>query len=81
MIMASMFFMSTAPRPHSMPSRISPPNGSTRPVRGVGRDDVEVAVDDEGRLAMRVGALDSRDDARAAGCGVDELRARGPASR
>ena len=32
-IIASMSFMSTAPRPHSMPSRISPANGSTLQLR------------------------------------------------
>ena len=48
-IIASMSFMSTAPRPQSMPSRISPANGSTLQFAAIGRDDVEVAVQHERR--------------------------------
>ncbi len=43
-IIASMSFMSTAPRPQTQPSRSSPANGSHRPVGGVRRHDVEVSV-------------------------------------
>ena len=64
-IMASMSFMSTAPRPHSIPSRISPAKGSTLQfVRDRG-DDVEVSVQDERRL-VAVASRHAGDDVRAA---------------
>ena len=44
-----------------------------RPVRGIGGDHVEVAMDDEGRL-LGVAARDASDDARATRVGVDQLR-------
>jgi len=43
------------------------------PVARVGRNDIEVTVDDEGRLA-RVGALDTGHHARAARIGLEHLR-------
>ena len=68
-IMASMSFMSTAPRPQSMPSRMTPPNGSTSSSR-VGRHDVEVTVHDErGRSGSAPG--DAGDHARAAGAAIE----------
>ena len=59
---ASMSFMSTAPRPHTHPSAISPANGSQPPVDRVGRHDVQVTVDEEGGAAP-VGAFDAGDQA------------------
>ena len=68
-----MFFMSTAPRPQSMPSLMTPSNGSTRQLSGSAGTTSSVAVHDERGLA-RVGTLDAGDDARAAGFRVEELR-------
>ena len=59
---ASMSFMSTAPRPQTQPSASSPANGSRRQSSGVGRDDVEVPVDEEGGAAP-VGPFDPGDEA------------------
>ncbi len=61
-----MSFMSIAPRPQTQPSAISPENGSCRQSGGVGGDDVEVAVDEEGG-AFGVPAGDSGYQAGALG--------------
>ena len=50
-IIASMSFMSTAPRPQTQPSAISPGERVVGPVVGVGRHDVGVAVDEQRRAA------------------------------
>ena len=52
-IIASMSFMSTAPRPQTQPSAISPANGSTCQSLGLRRHDVEVAVHEQ-RVAAAV---------------------------
>ena len=50
-IIASMSFMSTAPRPQTQPSRDLAGERVDRPVGGVGRYDVEVTVDQQRRPA------------------------------
>ena len=61
-IIASMSFMSTAPRPQTQSSAISPANGSWVQSRGLGGHDVEVAVDEQ-RRAAGVLALPPHDEA------------------
>ncbi len=59
-IIASMSFMSTAPRPQSMPSLTTPPKGSTVQFAGSAGTTSRVPVHDERRAGVR--ALDSSDD-------------------
>ena len=68
-----MSFMSTAPRPHSMPSRISPANGSTLQLRASAGTTSRWPCSDE-RGLVGVASRHPRDDARAPGLGLEELR-------
>ena len=72
-VIASMSFMSTAPRPQTQPSAISPENGWCGPVVGVGRDDVGVPVDQQ-RGPRRVLALDPGHGGGAALVRLEDLR-------
>ena len=58
--------MSTAPRPHTSPSTISPRERIALPAIGVDRHDIGVAHQQE-RRRVRVAALDARDEVLAAG--------------
>ncbi len=56
-----MSFMSTAPRPHSIPVLHDAAEGIDAPVLGDGRNHVEVAVQDEGGLvAVAAGHADAQ---------------------
>ena len=58
--------MSTAPRPHTSPSTISPPNGSRVQPAGLTGHDVGVAEQQQ-RRRRRVGAVEAGDDGRPIG--------------
>ncbi len=80
MIIASMFFMSTAPRPHSMPSRTTPPNGSTvQFVGSAGTTSVCPCTTSAGFVRSAPSTLAMH--ARAAGGGVEIDGARAPSRR
>ena len=72
-VIASMSFMSTAPRPQTQPSAISPEKGWWVQSVGVGRHDVGVAVDQQ-RGPRRVLALDPGHRGGAALVRLEDLR-------
>ena len=75
--MASKSFMSTAPRPQTQPSTHLAGERRHRPVVGVGRHDVEVAVDQQRRSdAVDPLGLPVGDQRGAPGAGLEELARR-----